>query len=226
LASTMEGEGFLVLCAVVIAIEIVDGADDDALINGADEDALTVVPGANLVGSEEPVNVGDKRGRGLDSCWEYLTDNINPHLTSQSKCKALNLIVKHHKKTGKVKSHLNNCNSFMRSLADVHVKDLPSRSSFHKQIILVVSKTPLVENFQACSSQFKSAKNERWVTSRVSSQDIRSFALPNLTKNDLGAFHELLAMHFYMTRTSFARIEESHLLAAIQKLRPDVTLPS
>jgi hypothetical protein len=64
------------------------------------------------------------------------------------------------------------------------------------------------------------------VTSRVNLQDIRSFALPNLTKNDLGNFHELLAMQFYLTSTSFARIEESHLLAAIQKRRPEVTLPS
>jgi hypothetical protein len=45
------------------------------------------------------------------------------------------------------------------------------------------------------------------VISRVSSQDIHSFALPNLTKKDLGAFHELLAMHFYTTGRSFALIE-------------------
>jgi hypothetical protein len=39
----MEGEGSLVLCADVIAIKTVDGADDDA---------LTVFPGANPVGSD------------------------------------------------------------------------------------------------------------------------------------------------------------------------------
>jgi hypothetical protein len=54
LATLMEGEGSLVLCADVIAIETVDSADDDAFINSADDDALTVVPGAN---------------RGLESCW-------------------------------------------------------------------------------------------------------------------------------------------------------------
>jgi hypothetical protein len=42
---------------------------------------------------------------------------------------------------------------------------------------------------------------------------------------NMGAFHELLAMHFYMTSTPFARIEESHLLAAMKKLHPDLTLP-
>jgi hypothetical protein len=59
LASTMEGEGSLVHCADVIAIETVYGADDDM---------LTVVLGAKPVGSEEPVHVGNKRGRGIDSC--------------------------------------------------------------------------------------------------------------------------------------------------------------
>jgi Protein of unknown function (DUF 659) len=34
------------------------------------------------------------------------------------------------------------------------------------------------------------------------------------------------SLHFYMTGTLLAGIEEFHLLAAIQKLRPDVTLPS
>jgi hypothetical protein len=59
LASTMEGEGSLVVCADVIAIETVYGADDDT---------LTVVIGANPVGTEEPVHVGNKRGRGIESC--------------------------------------------------------------------------------------------------------------------------------------------------------------
>jgi hypothetical protein len=61
------------------------------LINGADDDALTVVPGASPVGSAEPVHVGNKRGRGLYFCWEYLTDDINPQITPQSKCKACNV---------------------------------------------------------------------------------------------------------------------------------------
>jgi hypothetical protein len=243
LASAMEGEGFLVLCADVIAIEIVDvtdddasingadddasingadddasingadddasinSADDDAFINGADSDVLIVVPDSNPVGAVELIHVGSKRRRELGSCWKHLTNDINPRLTPQSKFKASNSILKHHKKSERVKSHLNNCNSFLNSLADVHVEDLPS---------WIVVK----------SLQSKSAMNEKQVTSRVSSQDIRCFALPNLSNKDLGAFHELLAMHFYMTGTTFARIEESHLVATIQKLRLDVTLPS
>jgi hypothetical protein len=91
LALTVENESSLVLCADFIATETVDGADDDALINGADNYALingadnyalTVVPGANTVGSEEPILVGNKRGRGLDYCWEYLTGDTISHLTS------------------------------------------------------------------------------------------------------------------------------------------------
>jgi hypothetical protein len=100
LPSTVEDEDSLVLCADFAAIETVDGADDDALINGADDDALingadddtlTVDPGANPIAPEEPVHVGNKRGRGLDFFWEYRTDKIHPHLTSQSKCKACNM---------------------------------------------------------------------------------------------------------------------------------------
>jgi hypothetical protein len=147
-ALKMDDEGSLVLFADVIAIETVDSADDNTLINGTDDVALTVVSGANPVGSEEPVHVGNKRGRGLYSCWDYLTEDVNPHLTSQSKCKACNSIFMHHKKSDKVKSHLNNCNSFKRSLGDVQVEDLPSWISVK-------------------FSQSKSAKNEKQVTSRA-----------------------------------------------------------
>ena len=35
-----------------------------------------------------------------------------------------------------------------------------------------------------------------------------------------------MALHYYVTGTSFARIEQSDLLNALQILRADVTLPS
>jgi hypothetical protein len=103
----MKGEGSLVHCADVISIETVEGADEDAWNNTTDDNALTLVPGANPVGSEEPIHVGNKCRRWLDY-WLDLTNDINPHLNSQSKCKACNSIVKHHKKSEKVKLYLNN----------------------------------------------------------------------------------------------------------------------
>ena len=55
--------------------------------------------------------------------------------------------------------------------------------------------------------------------------DIRSFTIAKMTQKNHQDVHYLLAMHFYMTGASFVRIEEQHLLEAMQKLRPDTTVP-
>ena len=55
---------------------------------------------------------------------------------------------------------------------------------------------------------------------------MRDYVLPLMSPADHAAFQANLAMHIYMTATSFVRVEEHHLLLALQKLRPDVSLPS
>ncbi len=46
---------------------------------------------------------------------------------------------------------------------------------------------------------------------------------------DHAAFQAIVAIHIYMTGTSYVRVEEQatqHMLLALQKLRPDVIFPS
>ena len=58
-------------------------------------------------------------GRGVHKCWELLSDETGQHLVSQSKCRSCRMVVKHHKKSEKVKAHLNSCSEFRRSMADL-----------------------------------------------------------------------------------------------------------
>ncbi len=55
---------------------------------------------------------------------------------------------------------------------------------------------------------------------------MRDFVIPMMPPTDHAAFQSNLAMHMYMTGTSFVRVEEQHLLLALQKLRPDMRLSS
>jgi len=49
--------------------------------------------------------------------------------------------------------------------------------------------------------------------------------IPNLSKTQKDLIKECIAMHYYVTGTSFVRIEEANLLKAFQLCRPDVELP-
>ncbi len=55
---------------------------------------------------------------------------------------------------------------------------------------------------------------------------MRDFVIPMMSPTDHAAFQSNLAMHIYMTGTSFVRVEQQHLLLALQKLHPDVRLRS
>jgi hypothetical protein len=55
---------------------------------------------------------------------------------------------------------------------------------------------------------------------------VKSFLIPRLTKSEQTRIHHNLAMHYYMTGSSFQRIEEDHLLNAFKIARPDIKLPT
>jgi hypothetical protein len=57
-------------------------------------------------------------------------------------------------------------------------------------------------------------------------QSIRKYALPKPTKFELERVENCIAMHYYLTGTSFQRVEEKHLLKAFDIVRPGITLPS
>ena len=156
--------------------------------------------------SDDDGSAQKKRGRVLDSCWEYLTDQAYPNILIQSKCRSCNIMVKHHKKSEKVKSHLNHCAPFKATMKDVSANDLPAWFTTQGQ------------------GQSKSLANGS-SSLQANQGDIRSFTIAKMTQKNHQDVHYLLAMHFYMTGASFVWIEEQQLLEAMQKLHPDATVP-
>ena len=55
---------------------------------------------------------------------------------------------------------------------------------------------------------------------------MKQFCLPRLEQSELKQIEDSLAMHFYITGTSFQWVEEKHLLFAFKVARPDVELPN
>jgi hypothetical protein len=55
---------------------------------------------------------------------------------------------------------------------------------------------------------------------------MHDYLIPPLSAIDRAAFQEEIAMYFYMCAMPFSRMEEPHLLKSLQKLRPNVKLPS
>jgi hypothetical protein len=57
-------------------------------------------------------------------------------------------------------------------------------------------------------------------------KELKLFAIPHFTAAEQTKFNLEMAMHFYCTGTSFVRIEDPHLLQAIQLARPGARLPT
>ena len=57
-------------------------------------------------------------------------------------------------------------------------------------------------------------------------KELKLFAIPHFTAAEQTKFNLEMAMHFYCTGTSFVRIEDPHLLPAIQLARPGARLPT
>ena len=55
---------------------------------------------------------------------------------------------------------------------------------------------------------------------------MKQFCLPHLKQYELKQIEDSLAMHFYITGTSFQRVEEKHLLFTFKVARLDVELHS
>jgi hypothetical protein len=53
---------------------------------------------------------------------------------------------------------------------------------------------------------------------------MRAFVLPAMSANEKDHFQTQIAMHYYATGTSFQRVEDVHLRAAIKLLRPDANV--
>jgi hypothetical protein len=120
------------------------------------------------------------------------------------------------KKSERAVLHLNSCASFKLSMVDIDDECYP--------------------DWFAASTPKKSAAGRpfcvsvpRSIDSRMvprSQTSIAKFTVPRLSKASQLKINSSIAMHYCMTGTSFARIEDPHLLKAFQLCRPDVKLPT
>ena len=85
-----------------------------------------------------------------------------------------------------------------------------------------IASSPLLMQFLTPTS----AATVGTTTRRTKQRTMRDFVIPMMSPTDHAAFQSNLAMHIYMTGTSFVRVEQQHLLLALQKLHPDVRLRS
>jgi Protein of unknown function (DUF 659) len=184
-------------------------------------------------------------GRTINECWGYLTTEIGQHLVTETRCMKCGQMVRHHKKSEKVKAHLNRCRPFLNSLRSAGLFDTdippwvvlkndtakkkmipPARRSKNRlfaspdTIVVAASSSSTPASIVGATSTTTTA------TSKTRTNTMHDYLIPPLSSMDLAAFQEEIAMHFYMCATPFSRMEEPHFLQALKKLRPDVKLPS
>jgi hypothetical protein len=111
-------------------------------------------------------------------------------------------------KSERVKAHLKNCQAFNKTFPPGHT----SRPTFMEEPNFKKAKLSL---FSPVSS-----------TSKMSQRTLEGSVFPKLKQKEQTGLDKALAMWFYMTGTSFSRIEQSHLLKAFRIARPGVTLPN
>jgi hypothetical protein len=107
--------------------------------------------------------------------------------------------VLHHKKSEYAKAHLLKCAQFARLMAGTPIEEQPE--------------------------WFTTKKSKKGTkTSSSSQRSIRQFALPLVPAKTRSRFQELISLHYHLTGTSFLRVEDPTLAAAISLLRPDQNL--
>ncbi len=86
--------------------------------HAGDEDGnggVTLLDSTNTTGAAgtEDVMIG---GRAINECWKYLSTKSGQHLVNETRCMKCGSMVRHHRKSEKVKAHLNRCRPFLNSL--------------------------------------------------------------------------------------------------------------
>ncbi|MEN9524168.1 MAG: hypothetical protein RL536_237 [Candidatus Parcubacteria bacterium] len=140
-----------------------------------------------------------KRGRKRTDLWQWFTETEGAHLLKEALCKHCNKNVKYHRKSELVKAHLLSCKKFQSAMQ-----------------LLAVENRPLwfIEEPNKKQQLSLSSTNSRQTF-------IQQYALPPLSTKAKAEFQEKMAMHYYITGSSFQRIEDPILQEAIACLRPD-----
>lgn len=149
-----------------------------------------------------------RAGRHTSTLWELFTEDVDPQRQASSTCRHCHKSIVYHKKSERVKDHLLKCTEFAKSMMEM---DEDSRPLWFKQ--------SLSNKKLKSGHSFSSGRS-------LSQTSMKEFCLPPLKQSELKKIENSLAMHFYITGTSFQRVEEKHLLDAFKVARPDVELPN
>ena len=224
-----------------------DDDDNDPAFNGGGASVL-LLEETNEGGRQKKQQSGT--GRRPDQCWQFLSDEKDQHNEVQTCCKSCRMMVKHHRRTEKVKAHLKKCLPFKKSLATVLSSDIPGwmttqgrraaggdsnknqKNTSNSMFGFLNPKhspgSDIILNVTSPSTLGNSTATllSNYPNKKTTRTSMKDFVVPAMTAAAKAEFHKLLAMHFYMTGHSFYRMEEKHLIEALKQLRPDVTLPS
>ena len=147
-------------------------------------------------------NTSKRKGRFTSDIWELFTTKIEPQRDISNMCWHCLKMITYQKKSERVIAHLLKCQQFKRAMMELDVKSQPD---WYKN-----------------SAQEKKLKLGSLSSS--SQLSIKSFAIPHLTKSEQRRIHHNLALHYYITGSSFQWIEEEHLFEAFKIARPDIQL--
>ena len=162
-----------------------------------------------------PSSTPETVGRRVGEVWSHFTTKKDAHKTANGKkslCKNCNIEVFHHNKAERVKTHLFKCKEFKSLMAGLQVRDQPEWYNEEGDSKKRKTSIPSVTGSSITSSSFPT--------------DMRNFAIPKLTKKEQEKIDELVAMHFYLTGTSFLQITNPYLLEAFCVCHGDCKLPN
>lgn len=181
-------------------VEIDIPINTDTVDNVDDDDSEVVVAeSATLL----PVQLDfNKKGRSYDESWTLFTDEQEPHKKKCATCKHCDTLVNYYCKVERVKNHLCKCQVFQTSM--MSMKEHKRPKWFNNWVATKKGISPV----------------------SGSQSSIKSYLVPNLTVPEIKKFKKAIAMHYYLTGTSFQRVEEEHLLKAFRICRPAIALPT
>ncbi|KAH9123427.1 hypothetical protein LEN26_008760 [Aphanomyces euteiches] len=151
---------------------------------------------AIFLASERPRG---KPGRKVADDWFILTADSQAHLQRTVTCVNCKKPVKTFKKVANLHRHLRKFPPFCKYMASTDPSTRPA--------------------------WFMKTKTRRSTQDSMQQPTIQQHLVPPLSVADKKRFAKNLAMHYYMTGTSFARVEEKYLHEALSILRPDVAVP-
>ncbi len=153
--------------------------------------------------SPPPPSRKRKKGRTSDPVWSELfrdadLDGSGLPLAMKTQCMHCKTSVQHSKKPDRAKNHRSRCNAYSRWIRQGRSSSIaPSDSA-------------------SCVS----------TGNRGRQKSVQEYFPPPLNPVDQSKFEKEIAMYFLTSGTPYIRVENRHLLRAVQTLRPDAQLPN